>query len=63
MAPPPNGLLLPPPPNAGMSGTSVVTISDGTNTHTTASWTGKTFTLSAAAGHIIADDAVIRLTW
>lgn len=41
----------------------VVTISDGTNTYTTASWTGKTFTLSAAAGHIIADNAVIRLTW
>ena len=41
----------------------VVTISDGTNTYTTASWTGKTFTLSAAAGGIIADGAVIRLTW
>ena len=41
----------------------VVTISDGTNTYTTASWTGKTFTLSAAAGGIIPDNAVIRLTW
>ena len=41
----------------------VVKISDGTNTYTTASWTGKTFTLSAAAGKTIADKAVIRLTW
>ena len=39
------------------------TISDGTNTYAYASWTGKTFTLAAAAGHVIADDAPLRLTF